>query len=351
MSNNRFKIGNYECDENNLPYIIAEIGVNHNGSLSKAKKLIDLAAKAGANAAKFQTYKAKNLAIKNSPAYWDKKKEKTKTQYLLFKKYDLFNKEDYIKLANYCKKKKIHFLSTPFDISSVRWLKKIVHCFKIASADITNVPLLSAIAKTKKPIILSTGASNIKEIKIAIRILKRNGTKNIALLHCILNYPTLDQNANLKMITSLKKIFSRNIIGYSDHTVPKNNLMSCIIAYIMGARIIEKHFTYNKKLKGNDHYHAMSYLDLKNLNNYLKISQLLIGKEKIKKPIKSEYLSRLYARRSIVAKKNIFKGDILSEKNLITKRPALGLSPLLWEKVIGKKAKNFIKEDEILKTI
>jgi len=351
MSNSIFKIGNYVCGENNLPYIIAEIGVNHNGSLFKAKKLIDLAVRGGANAAKFQTYKAENLTVKNSPVYWNKKEEKTKTQYLLFKKYDLLNRKDYIKLANYCKKKKIDFLSTPFDISSVKWLKKIVPCFKIASADITNVPLLSEIAKTKKPIILSTGASNIKEIKKALRVLKLNGAKNIALLHCILNYPTLDQNANLKMITSLKKIFSKHIIGYSDHTLPKNNLISCIIAYILGARIIEKHFTYNKKLKGNDHYHAMNYLDLKNLSNFLKISQLLIGKENIKKSIKSEYLSRLYARRSIVAKKNILKGEILNEKNLITKRPALGLSSLLWEKVIGKKAKNSIKKDEILKTI
>jgi len=162
MSNSIFKIGNYVCGENNLPYIIAEIGVNHNGSLFKAKKLIDLAVRGGANAAKFQTYKAENLTVKNSPVYWNKKEEKTKTQYLLFKKYDLLNRKDYIKLANYCKKKKIDFLSTPFDISSVKWLKKIVPCFKIASADITNVPLLSEIAKTKKPIILSTGASNIK---------------------------------------------------------------------------------------------------------------------------------------------------------------------------------------------
>ena len=166
----------------------------------KAKKMILLAKKNGASAAKFQTYKSDTIVSKNSPAYWDLKKEKTKSQYLLFKKYDKFDEKDYIILAKYCKKINIDFLSTPFDSISVDFLKKLVPAFKISSSDITNVQLLRKVAKTKKPIILSTGASNIKDIKFAIKQLQLFGSKKIILLHCILNYPTKDADANLSMI-------------------------------------------------------------------------------------------------------------------------------------------------------
>ena len=189
------------------PYIIAEIGVNHGCNLKKAKKLIYLAKKGGADAAKFQFYKAEKITSKNSPAYWDLKKEKTNSQYKLFKKYDRFNEKEYVQLQKYCKKIKIDFLCTPFDVDAVKFLKNKVKFFKVSSSDITNFQLLRSVAKTRKPILLSTGASNVKEINRAITYLEKNGSKQISLMHCILNYPTLDSNANLGMIEDLKKNF------------------------------------------------------------------------------------------------------------------------------------------------
>ena len=242
------KIGKKIINRNSMPYIIAEIGVNHEGSVSVAKKMIKQAKSIGLDAVKFQTYKAENLVIKNSPAYWDIKKEKTNTQFKLFKKYDKLNKKDYIKLYQYCKKINIDFLSTPFDIETVSWLKNLMPAIKIASADINNYPLLKAVGLTKKKVLLSTGASNLKEIKDAIKILKKFGSREIVIMHCILNYPTKNSNANLKMIEDLKKKFPNIIIGYSDHTLPSNDISPCSIAYQLGARVIEKHFTFNKKI-------------------------------------------------------------------------------------------------------
>ena len=187
----------------NASYIIAEIGVNHECSIKVAKKLILLAKRGGADAAKFQTYKAEKIVKKNSKAYWDIKKEKTKSQFELFSKLDKFQPEDYKNLALYCKKLKIDFLSTPFDLESVSFLNPLVPLFKISSSDITNIPLIKKIANCRKPVILSTGASNIDEIKSAVKIL-RKGTKKIIIMHCILNYPTKDLNANLSMILDLK---------------------------------------------------------------------------------------------------------------------------------------------------
>jgi sialic acid synthase SpsE len=350
MSSNRsFKIGKNYLNDKTLPYIIAEIGVNHETSITQAKKMILLAKKSGLNAVKFQTYKAENLVIKNSPAYWDIKKEKTTSQYKLFKKLDKFDNKDYLELYNYSKKIKIDFLSTPFDLDSVDFLKKIVPAFKIASADINNFPLLKKISLTKKPIILSTGASTIKEIQAALKILKKNGSKNISILHCILNYPTINKHANLKMITSLRKLFPNNLIGYSDHTLPDSSMLPCLTAYQLGARIIEKHFTFNKKLKGNDHYHSMDYKDAKNLILQIKNYNSLLGTAKKKSFIYTEKKSRKFARRSIVSLKDIRIGEVFSNLNITTKRPGTGVSPMLWPKLIGKKAKNNIKEDKLIK--
>lgn len=331
-----------------MPYLIAEAGVNHEGSLKKAFKLIELAKKGGADAIKFQTYKAEKLVIKNSPAYWDTKKEKTKNQFDLFKKYDFFEKEDYVKLYRHCKKKKIDFLSTPFDNEAVEFLSPLVKYFKIASADLNNIPLLKKISSKRKPIFLSTGASNLKEIKSAVKLLKKSGCKKIALLHCILNYPTISHNANLNMISSLKKEFNKIKIGYSDHTLPDKDMIVPTTAFLLGAEIIEKHFTYNKNLPGNDHYHSMDYKDLKKLKSNLKKILNIIGKKKSKQPIPSEKKAIKNARRSIVVAKNIKKGEKFSEQNLTFKRPAVGLSISEWENVIGKKAKINLKKDKVI---
>ncbi len=330
-----------------VPYIIAEIGVNHEGSLNKAKKLIDLAKEGGAHAVKFQTYKAEKLASIHSPAYWDTNLEKTPSQFELFKKYDKLDFKDYKILHKYCKKKRIDFSSTPFDVESVDYLNHLVKFFKIASADINNFPLLRQVARKKKPVLLSTGASNKDEIKFALKCLEKYGCPNVSILHCILNYPTKNINANLNMIDDLKESFPDYTIGYSDHTKPDDNMTTLILADIKGAKIIEKHFTNNKLKKGNDHYHSMDKYDLKIFFKNLKKIRSLLGK-KTKHPIKTEYISRKNARRSIVLDKSLNKGEILTEKKILTKRPGWGISPMYWNKVLGKRINKSLSKDHII---
>lgn len=345
---NLIKLGSREISDDSLPYIIAEIGVNHEGSFVKAKELIEQAKRGGADAVKFQTYKASKLASRNSPAYWDTTKESTKSQYELFSKYDVFEAKDYIDLALFCEKVNIDFLSTPFDIESIEFLDKIVPFYKIASADITNLPFLRAIGSKLKPVIISTGASNLYEIDFAINTLQKFGSNEIAIMHCILNYPTLDNNANLNMIKSLKNNFPSNVIGYSDHTLPLNNMLTLLTSFLFGASIIEKHFTDNKNLPGNDHYHAMDENDLKSFIGLLKSTKRLIGEKKIKEPIESENISRLNARRSVVTTKALKKNHIIKEEDLIPKRPGSGISTLFWDKVIGSTINKDLFEDHIL---
>ena len=347
MKINKIKLGDKLVSKNSLPYIIAEIGVNHECSLKMAKKLIFLAKKGGADAAKFQTYKAHLITSKYAKSYWDTKKEKTKSQFELFKKYDLFEEKHYKELSNYCKRIKIEFISTPFDIQAVDMLDKLVKFFKISSSDITNFPLLKKIASKKKPVIISTGASTFKEISEAVACLKKNNCKDIVLLHCILNYPTSDKDANLNMISSLEKKYPNHIIGYSDHTLPSTDMKNITTAYILGARVIEKHFTLNKKLVGNDHYHSMDYKDLLKLNYEIKKLRTLIG-SKDKTFLKSELNSRKFARRSIVVKKFIKKNQSIKLADLICKRPGTGLEPSKINQIVGKKASRNLIEDHII---
>ena len=342
------KLGNKIISEGSKPYIIAEIGVNHECSIIQAKKLILKAKKSGADAAKFQTYKAELITSKNSPSYWDVKKEKTKSQFKLFKKYDHFTKNHYHILYEYCKKVGIDFASTPFDHDAVDMLDSYVTYFKISSSDITNYPLLKKIASKNKPILLSTGASSIIEIKNAIKILKKNKCNNIIIMHCILNYPTKDKDANLEMISDLKEKFSENIIGYSDHTLPCKNMKNLITAYILGARVIEKHFTLNKKKRGNDHYHSMDEKDLKNLNDNIKHTHSILGVKK-KHCLNSELKSKKFARRSLVLNRDVRKNSIIKSKYIICKRPGTGISPVELSKAIGRKVIKNLKEDHILR--
>lgn len=246
---NKISLGNKIIGDESDPYIIAEIGVNHEGSIDAAINLIELAAKGGANAAKFQTYKASKLAIQNSPAYWDLNEESTKSQHELFSKYDKFDCADYERLAEVCKDNGVDFLSTPFDLESVDFLDPLVPFFKIASADITNIPLLRRVAAKGKPVIISTGASTIGEIASALNELNRHGSKEIALLHCVLNYPTPNERAYLGTIQDLKERFPNTVVGYSDHTVPDDSMFVVTTAISMGARIIEKHFTDDRSKK------------------------------------------------------------------------------------------------------
>lgn len=325
------------------PYVIAEIGVNHEGSIDMAKRLIELAKQGGADAAKFQSYKADTLASKHSPAYWDTTKEPTPSQHQLFRRYDNFEPDDYVELANYCRQVDIDFISTPFDDAAIDFLDPLVPFFKIASADITNIPFLRKIAAKGKPVVLSTGASTLGEIDMAVATLLQSGCLHIALLHCILNYPTENENAHLRMITGLRRAYPNYLIGYSDHTLPDDAMTALVTAYLLGAIIIEKHFTYDKTLQGNDHYHAMDVNDLNRFIQLIDRIHSLFGPSEIKAPIKTEAVSRLNARRSIVLAKDVAAGKTLEEDDLTYKRPGTGISPLHWDEVIGRK---LIKADQ-----
>ena len=327
------------------PYIIAEVGVNHEGSMKTAKRLVDDAKKGGAHAVKFQSYKAETLASKHSPAYWDTTKEPTESQFKLFKKHDSFWKNEMYELKNYCDEVGIEFMSTPFDVESAGFLNDMMDVFKISSSDITNKPFIEYICSFGKPIILSTGASDLEEVHDAVNWIKPFNVP-LALLHCVLNYPTPDKNANLGMITGLKEAFPENIIGYSDHTLPKD-MKVCEMATMLGAVIIEKHFTHDKSLPGNDHYHAMDKDDLKGFNKNLEVAFEILGSFKIE-TFANEDKARLNARRSLVAAINIPKGKIIEKEDLTFKRPAHGISPKYIDDVVGKEANVDIMEDEII---
>ena len=338
-------------------YLIAEIGVNfydiskkYNISPRDACKLMIKEAKdSGANCVKFQSYKADTLTCKDSPAYWDLTKEKTSTQYDLFKKHDGFNEEDFKFLCNYCKEVGIDFLSTPFDVESADYLDKYQKIYKISSSDITNLPLLKMCASKKKPILLSTGASNIDEIKYAVEFLEKNGCPKVIIMHCILNYPTPNDQANLNMIDDIKKHFPSYELGYSDHTLPDDKMLILTSAYLKGANYIEKHFTLDKNLTGNDHYHSADPLDFKKFVENINLLKVVSGSN-IKKCITTEEKSRLNARRSIVSKRDINEGQIITEDDIICKRPGTGLSSIEFYNVIGKKLSKSIKEDQILES-
>ncbi|WP_417440095.1 N-acetylneuraminate synthase family protein [Idiomarina abyssalis] len=341
--NNAFSIGKHQLGDSLNPYIIAEIGVNHEGSMETAKRLIDEAVEGGAHAAKFQSYKAGKIASKHSPAYWDQTKEATDSQYKLFQKYDSFEPEDYKELARYCESKGIDFMSTPFDLEAVDFLAPLMSAIKIASADITNVPLIRKCATFGKPLILSTGASSYAEIEFAIETARDAGAKEISLLHCVLNYPTPEENAQLNMIEKLRRLFPEYVIGYSDHVVPDETISALEVAVLKGASVLEKHFTHDKSLPGNDHYHAMDVIDLKSFVNKLATyRRLLSGKGK---ELEKEQAARREARRSIVAAKDLKVGDVLTESHLIAKRPAHGVSPIHWDDVIGKTMLIDVEED------
>lgn len=328
------------------PYIIAEIGVNHEGSMDLAKRLVDEAKEGGADAVKFQSYKAETLASKDSPSYWDTNEEPTTSQYELFKKHDSFWIDEMKELKEYCDKVDIEFMSTPFDIESADFLDDMMDVYKISSSDLTNKPFIEYLCKFNKPIILSTGASSLFEIQEAVSWIEKFGNP-LALLHCVLNYPTPDKNANLGMILDLKNKFPDKIIGYSDHTLPKD-MKVCEMATMLGSVIIEKHFTHDKTLPGNDHYHAMNKEDLKVFRANLERTFEILGTFKVV-ALEDEAPARNNARRSLVAKNNIPKGKVITNDDLTFKRPAHGVSPKFIDEVIGKIAVIDINEDDVIK--
>lgn len=328
------------------PYIIAEAGVNHEGSMDVAKRLIDEAKEGGADAIKFQTYKADTIASKDSPYYWDITKEPTRSQHELFQKYDKFWKSEFEQLKQHCDSVGIEFMSTPFDIESADFLFDLMDIYKISSSDITNKPFIEYMAAKGKPIILSTGASYLYEVQEALSWIEKYNIP-VALLHCVLNYPTPNDKANLGMIKSLLDHFPNNIIGYSDHTLP-NNMFVSEMATLLGATIIEKHFSHDKSLPGNDHYHAMDMEDLKHFRSRMKEINELLGVQELTS-LESEEPARKNARRSLVAVKDIPAGKIIEKSDLTFKRPAHGISPRNIDEIIGRKCILDINEDTVLK--
>ena len=335
--------------------MIGEIGVNFYDIAKKenitpmdaAKLMIKEAKNAGIDAVKFQTYKAEKIASRNSPAYWDLDEEPTTSQFELFKKFDSFGSEEYRELAEYCREVGIMFLSTPFDFEAIDFLDDLMDVYKISSSDLTNIPFIKAIALKNKPIILSTGASTLKEIKEAVNAIEEVSNVDIGLMHCVLSYPTKDEDANLLMIKDIKEQFEGYDIGYSDHTKPDDKMLILTTAYLYGANIIEKHFTLDKTLTGNDHYHAMDVEDVKTFNENIGLINKIKGK-KVKQPLVCESSSRKEARRSIVASKDIKKGEKITKDNITFKRPGTGISPSKVDEIIGMNANEDIAEDTLL---
>jgi N-acetylneuraminate synthase len=288
------------------------------------------------------------LASKQSPAYWDTSKEATLSQHELFQKYDNFEAEDYAALAAHANKVGIDFISTPFDDEAVDYLAPLVPFFKIASADITNTPLLRRVAKVGKPVVLSTGASTLDEVDGALATLRDAGATEIALLHCILNYPCENINAHVRMIAGLLDRYPDHIIGYSDHTVPDPEMTAMSVAYALGAVVLEKHFTHDKTLPGNDHYHAMDVHDLARFMARIGTIADMLGTDRAKAPIANEDIARLNARRSIVIARDLAEGQTIVEADITYKRPGTGVSPLHWDEVIGMRTKRSMQEDDVL---
>ena len=326
-------------------YIIAEAGVNHNGSLENAKKLVFVAKYAGVDAVKFQTFNTDSLVTKTAvkAEYQVHNTGNDNSQYEMLKSLEL-SQEDYKELKMLCDELGIEFMSTPFDLESIEQLEKLnVNRFKLPSGEITNYPYLVKLAKTHKPIIMSSGMATVDDIEAAITVLKENGAEDLSLLHCTTEYPAPFEEVNLKAMEYLKNRFGLKI-GYSDHT---KGIEVPIAAVAIGAEIIEKHFTLDKNMEGPDHKASLEPDELLAMVKAIRNVELSMGDGE-KRPSKSETKNRVVARKSIVAKKRILKGEKFTEDNLTTKRPGIGISPMLWNEVIGKNAKNTFEVDELI---
>ncbi len=330
---------------NNHTFIIAEAGVNHNGSFELAKQLIDKAVWAGVDCIKFQTFNSKNLVSKNAQKadYQKKKTDSNESQLEMLKKLEL-SKEQFIELKKYCQEKNIMFLSTPFDLESIDFLASIgVNIWKVPSGEITNYPFLRAIGQRKESVIMSTGMCTLEEVRDAVSVLTKFGTSNITLLHCTTEYPAPFDSVNMKAMQTLKKEFGYKI-GYSDHT---NGIEIPVAAVAMGACVIEKHFTLDRNMEGPDHKASLGPDELKQMVQSIRNVELSLGNG-VKEPSEAEKKNIAIARKSIVAACDIKKGDIFTEKNITAKRPGTGLSPMKWEDVLGKIAVRDFSEDEII---
>lgn len=326
--------------------IIAEAGVNHNGSLTTAKELIDIAASAGADYIKFQTFKAENLVTKEArkASYQECNcADPDNSQYKMLKRLEL-SYDDHFKLIEYCREKGIGFLSTAFDLDSVSFLENLnLSIWKIPSGEITNLPYLRKIAATKRPILLSTGMCRMEEVGEALQVLTGEGVplSEITVLHCNTQYPTPMEDVNLRAMDTLAREFGVNT-GYSDHTP---GIEVSVAAVARGAKVIEKHFTLDKNLPGPDHRASLDPSELKQMIQAIRHVEQALGCE-LKQPSPSEIPNIIIARKSIVAARNIRKGEILTEENITCKRPGDGITPMKWDEIIGTAATRDFSEDE-----
>jgi len=338
------KICNKIVSEKSPCFIIAEAGVNHNGDVEIAKKLVDAAKKAGADAIKFQTFKAEGLVTKfaNLVDYQIKNVKERKSQLDMLKNLEL-KYEDFKVIKKYCDQKDIIFLSTPHSFDAIDFLENLVPAYKFGSGDITNIPALKYAAKKEKPMIIGTGMSNLKEVRCAVDTIKSEGNKQIIILHCTTNYPCPIEEVNLRaMITMRQKIGC--LVGYSDHTL---GVLVPVVAVAIGACIIEKHFTLDKDLPGPDHKASIEPSELQEMIKSIRNVEKILG-SKIKKPTKDEEKIKNYVRKSLIAKMDIPKGKVITKNMLDIKRPGNGIKPKYFSKLLGKKARYYIEKDEIL---
>lgn len=326
-------------------FIIAEAGDNHNGDFALALKLVDVAVESGADCVKFQTFVTEEVISKKAEKA-DYQKESTginESQYEMVKKLEL-SFEQFKEIDSYCKKKGIIFLSTAFDLRSIEFLNTLDMPFwKIPSGEITNLPYLMKIAQINKDVVLSTGMSTIEEIREAVDVLTNNGAGKITLLHCNTEYPTPMEDVNLKAMASLQKLFNLDV-GYSDHTL---GIEVPVAAVALGAKIIEKHFTLDRNMEGPDHQASLEPHELKDMVKSICNIEKALGSD-IKKPSQSETKNINIARKSIVARRKIVKGEVFTEENLAIKRPGNGISPMKWFDVLGKESTRDFEEDELI---
>ena len=342
MERSTLQIGSYIVGDTAPPFIIAEAGVHHYNSLELAKAYLLQAKIAGAHAIKFQTYSADRIAARWAPTYWDS--GDGLTQYDIFLNRSKLTYDDYTSLFAYARELGVLFLSTPFDEDAASLLNELgMAAFKIASADITHFPMLRHIKQFGKPLILSTGAATFDEIRAAVDLL--DGVP-VALLHCSLSYPTAIADANLARITALRAAFPQLVIGYSDHTQPQDTEFACPMAVGLGARIVEKHYTLNKYLPDDDHYHAVDQMGLTRLVKNCKESFLMSSR--YEEMTEAEQAARQYARRSIVAAHDLTAGQVLTAADVDYKRPGTGVSPTRLDDVLGKRLKRDLDADALI---